>query len=941
MNAPLERAVADAQSASDALGFLKKILPATGLYCAARLVGKHFTNVACSSLDELAQQVLAYDAQGGASYFACASYKEREVPRIDGKDGTQFRVQRNVLSAKSFWCDLDTAPGTAQKYESQEAAIDGLLAFCEGAHLPVPLCVASGGGIHVYWVLTEAINAAAWKQTAGALKTLAAKLGFKADPACTSDSARVLRCPGTFNRKTGVPVPVEVFADAPEIPHEEFHQRVVAALESRGIAPPKVNAPRERTRDPVNATFEVQQNLPPFYSEKVADRCQQLRQMRDTRGCVSEGHWYAALCLMVHSADEDDLAHRWSSEHPDYSREDTDGKIAQARRATTGPTFCTTFEDRNPGGCDGCMFKGKISSPAILGGGHVPPSMQAPVADQKPGIIEQPAEQEATIPVVLGARPGTTAGQNPATVPDAIILPNDNYTFSQSAQTIFPRLAAAGRYYVRGHEVVALCDTDRGPALQPVDADQFRSLLDGLGCPVMAYAKHENDPTPALKLKRCSKDNAVALLASDEAHNSLPRIQLVSRSSVLTMRDGKATILGPGYHPDAGGILVTGADVPQSVALAEAADALRGLLVDYDFASPSDESRALAALVTPALRMGRLLHANPNAAAKYPITMIEANSPQTGKGHFQQLTCAVYGERAYLIAKKSGGVGSLDESIGCGLLAATPFVSLDNVRGRLDSQYLEMVLTCDGFTTARVPHRGEVTVDVRAVQFQMTSNGVDATSDLAARSSIIRLRKRPNGYQFEAWDEGPDLLSHVGRFQDYYLACVFAVLSAWLNAGRPMLESGGHHDFREWAGAMGWIVEKVFHAAPLLEGHKDAQERVSNPALTWLRQVCLAAEAASRLEEEMQAAAIAELCKNEDVDLPGLSSTADDDQAHKHVGKLFGRCFEEKTGSATVEIEGFQITRTESVKHDPIYRRPLTIKAYRIVRSAAPAQCAH
>ncbi|MCR4302281.1 MAG: DUF927 domain-containing protein, partial [Sulfuricaulis sp.] len=47
--------------------------------------------------------------------------------------------------------------------------------------------------------------------------------------------------------------------------------------------------------------------------------------------------------------------------------DETNRKIAQVRGQGLGPTLCSTFESRTPGGCDGCPFKGKISTPAQLG----------------------------------------------------------------------------------------------------------------------------------------------------------------------------------------------------------------------------------------------------------------------------------------------------------------------------------------------------------------------------------------------------------------------------------------------------------------------------------------------------------------------------------------------------------------------------------------------
>lgn len=47
-----------------------------------------------------------------------------------------------------------------------------------------------------------------------------------------------------------------------------------------------------------------------------------------------------------------------------------DRKWQQWRGATTGPATCQGFEARNPQGCEGCKWKGKISSPIAFAGGY-------------------------------------------------------------------------------------------------------------------------------------------------------------------------------------------------------------------------------------------------------------------------------------------------------------------------------------------------------------------------------------------------------------------------------------------------------------------------------------------------------------------------------------------------------------------------------------------
>src|SRR5262249_7028655 len=152
---------------------------------------------------------------------------------------------------------------------------------------------------------------------------------------------------------------------------------------------------------------------------------------------------------------------------------------------------------------------------------------------------------------------------------------------------------------------------------------------------------------------------------------------------------------------------------------------------------------------------------------------------------------------------------SLDESLSAALLSGRPFIALDNLRGRLDSKFLEAIVTWPGQVPVRVPHRGETLVDTRGVTFQLSSNGLDATRDAINRASIVRIRKKPKSHSFRSWPEG-GLLAHVVARAPYYLGCVFAVVREWVQAGEPQLQpdGSGFHDFREWAGVLNWIVTK-------------------------------------------------------------------------------------------------------------------------------------
>lgn len=351
------------------IDFLRKILPEQGLYVAARLINGKFKNHVCESVEEMTQQVLAYDAAGVHAYHACAAYRERSVETVrpDGQVWHQVRTHKNVRSVRSFFMDLDVEPGNPLKYESQEAALDGLIAFCHETMLPMPMVVSSGFGVHVYWTLAHDVQPEMWRATAEGVKALAARLKFLADPACTSDQARVLRPVGTWNRKNGTPRAVELVADAPAMEFQQFNRIITANLELRGIEVREPVRQVEAKGETLNQQFAIKHDFPPCSGEKVADRCLQLAKVRDTRGNVAEPYWYAAIQLLCHAIGGDLLIHNWSNGHPGYSAAQTNAKIAQVRSQALGPSLCSTFESRNPGGCDGCAFKGKISSPAQLG----------------------------------------------------------------------------------------------------------------------------------------------------------------------------------------------------------------------------------------------------------------------------------------------------------------------------------------------------------------------------------------------------------------------------------------------------------------------------------------------------------------------------------------------------------------------------------------------
>ena len=131
--------------------------------------------------------------------------------------------KNNLASVRAVFADLDFT-------SSPECGVrERLAAFS----LPPSIVVRSGGGLHVYWLLTNPVDlqdAGELRRFESTLRSLAIELG--ADPAC-AEAARVLRPPGTWNypnakkvafSRTPTPVELEFLEPARMYAIEDFPQ---------------------------------------------------------------------------------------------------------------------------------------------------------------------------------------------------------------------------------------------------------------------------------------------------------------------------------------------------------------------------------------------------------------------------------------------------------------------------------------------------------------------------------------------------------------------------------------------------------------------------------------------------------------------------------------------------------------------------------------------
>jgi hypothetical protein len=418
----------------------------------------------------------------------------------------------------------------------------------------------------------------------------------------------------------------------------------------------------------------------------------------------------------------------------------------------------------------------------------------------------------------------------------------------------------------------------QGQEFIPVDVKTLRNLI-GDFYQTMAYGYQKSQVK--LVNKKMSDDNAGMLLKA-EARFKIPHVDIISRCPIYT----NTGIQTSGVH---GNVLVAGKEIERVESLPEAVELINSLIAEYEFCSLADKSRALSMIIAPALKFGGLF------TDRTPIFVVEADQSQAGKGYIVVSVSKIYRGTVANVTNRTGGVGSIDESLDMAMVKGSAFICWDNVRGRIDSQRLESLVTTTDYIEARIPHVGYCKVKPSAHVWLFTANSIEATHDIMNRSMVISIRKKPSDYVFNEW-EGKGILGWIEHNQPRILGAIFRIVEEWEKAGKPVA-SCPFHDFRKFAGVMAWICDKVFGLPAPSEGHLSASTLRANPTTGWLHKI---------------AEPLVKAGKNEDLtaqDLLDLSSEFSVDAPYSDV-KALGRALGKVFIGDICRIEDFEWTRT-------------------------------
>lgn len=335
-------------------------MPSQGNYCVVRIKGtkevhQHFIENA--DLEKLYKEIEKQKKQEGNIYFALSSFEGYR------------RLSEDSMYVKTFFIDIDVGK-EKNSYDTRDQAFTALASFIEAYKFPEPTIVDSGNGLHVYWILKEEIEAKVWRMYATTFKKMMQDHGLVIDPAVPSDSSRVLRVPYTTKyNKDGTTANTELITEIFTYELQDF----VSCLGEVQINPDAFDLKKVKKGLDEDTLKLLGYDNYEYVFQEIAERslngngCNQIKWMLENAASCPEPLWYAGISVAARCVDADTAIHLMSEDYPGYSPEETERKAQQSLNEAKWAHGCDKFEDANPGGCEGCPYKGQVKTKSPIG----------------------------------------------------------------------------------------------------------------------------------------------------------------------------------------------------------------------------------------------------------------------------------------------------------------------------------------------------------------------------------------------------------------------------------------------------------------------------------------------------------------------------------------------------------------------------------------------
>ena len=697
-----------------------------------------------------------------------------------------------------IWSDLDIA-GPGHKHDPAKAEGRALppdereaARIVVESGLPAPTAwVHSGGGLYAWWLLDAPTLAAGlgdlvatWQRILG---ESAKRLGWHYGTG-VGDLARVLRVPGTINRKAGLARPCRL--DHMAGPRYTLDDLLTAAVALKPTEP--VASARPASPDPFSGPARV--NAPARVGTSPLDAYEAATswtELLETFGWVH---------VQTVGAEE-----RWR--HPDASHPES----ATVNHNGTDRLKC--FSDNAGLPTDGTH--GKAFVWACLTQRTKTPDMAEAASRLRAmgygtgtsrSTVDRPALDVSNVAVAADwlrehAGKGELSG-----------------LFVRDGGVVFIAAEGEDGYAPPKRKrapIVGEVDDHDGPAqIRTINAAGLAAYIDARYKVVKVKATKDDDEdqgddgepggkveTPALFPKQAAE--RVIDLPDDSLRPGLR--QLTSVTHTPTLRPDGGILAAPGYDdatgiyhlPDPGLVVPAIPDAPSTQDVKAAVALLDEMTAGFPWKSEHDRANYYGVLLTPLLRAA--------VPSDRKLVIFDAPTQGSGKTLLAQLVGILHG------GVLRGGIQHTDEAelrknITTILARTTaPVVVLDNLTGTLESPVLAGLLTNPTWTDRLLGANHDVNVPNDRL-WTVTANNLSVGPDMVRRTLWVGIDAQMERPQDRTGFAIPDLPGWVRGNRGRLIAALLTLTRAWVLAGRPVPVARSSDSFTRWATSIDGIL---------------------------------------------------------------------------------------------------------------------------------------
>jgi hypothetical protein len=672
--------------------------------------------------------------------------------------------EEGVISLPGLWADIDVL-GPNHATLGLPPTMEDAWTLVQAIPFKPTVVVHTGGGLQPYWLFRESSefdSEKARKKTKALskafqkyLQNVALANGWTMDD--TADLCRLLRLPGTYNRKQAEPVPVryEVIEDRRRYNPSDFAEFLELEADPELKAHVQGPAPEEPKADFLGVLAE----------------CPWMRHCKDEAATLPEPEWYRMLSVVGRCKNGATIAHDLSKPFPKYSERETTEKLKQAMGAS-GPTTCAFVggDLRRSDYCARCNHRGKIKSPIVLG---LPKRARLNCSEDEPqpSLGRLPTIQATNRQLRDVTRDSLAALQAVNTRPTLFIRAGKPVRIHKE-ESGRPIIAEATDFILRNHLTRS--------------ADFYQMTPDGF----------KNCPPPM--------DVVKDLLALPPLELGFPALEGIIEAPAL--REDGTIIATPGYdgqsrlfYAPAYGLEVP--EVPEHPTadhIDAAAAMLSDVIVDFPFVDESSRANAIASILTPVCR--------PAIKGPTPLALFDATTLGTGKTLLSEVVSLLTGGREGALFSAPRDAEEWRKQLTSVLREGSAVVVIDNVTQRLDSGDLCKALTETTHGDRILGQSQTLNLPVRCAWIA-TGNNIQLGGDMPRRCYWIRMDAKCSkpfqrtGFKHKRLKQY--VLSHRGEL----LAALLTLARAWFVAGRPEPNLTPVGSYEDWSVIVGGILQ--------------------------------------------------------------------------------------------------------------------------------------